>query len=77
MIKPLSILLFIVSLSLGVYYINYMAPPRRKIFVFPTPENVDDLQYTDLSQTCFKYDTKKVQCPKDPSKISNYVVQGQ
>lgn len=75
-LKPLNVLLFVLSFALGSYYIMYVTPEKRRIYVFPTPENVDELQYTDLAENCFKYEPQKVSCPKDKSKIANYKVQG-
>jgi hypothetical protein len=75
MIDFIPILLFIVSLTLGTIYIYYSSPNKKKIYVFPTPENIDKLQYTDLTQNCFQYESQKVECPKDENKISNYIVQ--
>jgi hypothetical protein len=75
-IEPLAIVLFFASIAVGVYYINMTAPSRHAVYVFPTPDNVDELQFTDLSKTCFKYEAHRVQCPVDKSKVSNYKVQG-
>lgn len=75
MIDIITVLLFITSLTMGVVYISYSSPQKRKIYVFPTPDNIEQLQYTDLAKNCFKYQAQSVKCPTDPKKISNYNVQ--
>lgn len=75
MINLTTIGIFLISLSLGVIYIKSITPAKKKIFVFPTPDNISQLQFTDLAKNCFQYETTEVTCPTDPKKISNYVVQ--
>jgi hypothetical protein len=75
-VDPVAVLLFFASLAAGVFYISHTAPEKRTVYVFPTPDNVDELQFTDLSKTCFKYEAQRVGCPKDPNQIANYQVQG-
>jgi hypothetical protein len=43
--------------------------------VYPTPENVDTVQYKDAAGNCFEFDQKKVGCPKESGKISQIPVQ--
>ena len=47
----------------------------RKIYVYPTPENVDKIQYRDKTNTCFSMKQTEVQCPKDESKITKIKAQ--
>jgi hypothetical protein len=47
----------------------------RKIYVYPTPENIDILQYRDSTDSCFKFKQEEVDCPTDESEISSIPVQ--
>jgi hypothetical protein len=47
----------------------------RKIYVYPTPENVSKLQYRDKANTCFSMTQTEVKCPKDESKITKIKAQ--
>ena len=64
---PLFLLSFILGL-LGVYIMGY--GETRKIFVYPTPENVSQLQYRDANQTCYEATPKSIACPADRDQIS-------
>jgi hypothetical protein len=50
-------------------------PDLRKIYVYPTPDNVDLLQYKDKAGNCFSYREREVSCPTNPNKISKIPVQ--
>jgi hypothetical protein len=48
---------------------------KRKIYVYPTPDNVDTIQYKDQTGTCFEFKDAKVACPKKESEISKIPAQ--
>ena len=44
---------FLISLSLGLF-LNYINDPNQKvIYVYPTPDNVGDMQFKDHTDKCF------------------------
>ena len=73
--KFISIPIFILSLTLGLFYTYVTAPRPNVVFVYPTPENIDSIQYKDETGTCFGFDPVEVTCPADKSKIRNYPMQ--
>ena len=42
----------------------------RKIYVYPTPENADVLQYRDKTGNCFSIKQKEVKCPANANDIA-------
>jgi hypothetical protein len=68
--KYINFTVFLVSLAFGLFAVYMTAPDTRKIYVYPTPENVDVLQYKDKSDSCFSFEQKEISCPKDESMIS-------
>ena len=50
-------------------------PDMRKIYVYPTPENIDILQYRDKTNSCFGFKQKEVSCPSNEGDISKIPVQ--
>ena len=42
----------------------------RKIYIYPTPENIEKIQYIDATETCFDFKQEKVKCPKNEKDIS-------
>ena len=73
--KFINIPVFIISLILGMFAVYMTLPETRKIYVFPTPENIDVLQYRDKTGTCFAFKQKEVTCPTDESAISKIPAQ--
>jgi hypothetical protein len=73
--KYVNLPVFLVSLAIGMFAVYLYAPDKRKIYVYPTPENVDILLYRDRTGGCFKFDEQEVPCPADESKIAQIPVQ--
>lgn len=67
--------IFILSLALGLFAVYITMPDTRKIYVYPTPENVGVLQYKDKTNTCFTYKQTEVTCPTNESEISKVPMQ--
>jgi len=53
---------FIISFSLGILYAYLHIPKKQVIFIYPTLDNIDNLQYKDKTETCFNIDAKKTKC---------------
>jgi hypothetical protein len=73
--KYINIPVFIISLVLGMIAVYMTVPDTRMVYVYPTPENIEMLQYRDKTDTCFSFVQKEVKCPKDPNEISKIPVQ--
>jgi hypothetical protein len=73
--KYINFKIFIISLAIGLFGVYVTMPDTRKIYVYPTPENIDILQYKDKTSNCFRYKQTAVTCPKDESKISKIPAQ--
>jgi hypothetical protein len=68
--KFINIPVFLMSLAIGIFVVYVSLGDTRKIYVYPTPENVELMQYRDKTNTCFGYTQQEVECPKDPSLIT-------
>lgn len=64
---------FVLSFLVGLAYTMYL-DPKQSITVYPTPDNVDQIQYKDHTGTTFVYQMNKVKCP-EKSKITEYPIQ--
>jgi hypothetical protein len=60
---------------IGIIAVYMTIPDNRKIYVYPTPENIHILQYKDKTDTCFSFKEKEVTCPTNESEISKIPVQ--
>lgn len=73
--KYINLKVFLISLSLGLF-LNYINDPNNKtVFVYPTPDNIGNLQFKDKSNKCFSFKAKQVMCPRDEKKIESYQVE--
>lgn len=74
--KYINIPVFALSFAIGVYFVSFLGENQvRKIYVYPTPETLDSIQYKDSTDTCFSVKHNQVKCPKDASKIHKIPVQ--
>ena len=68
--KYINITIFLITFLLGLTYI-YCFEYNRQVVVFPTPHNVDKIEYKDEAENCYGYKIKEVKCPSDKSKIES------
>ena len=73
--KYVKLNVFIINLAFGLFAVYITMPDTRKIYVYPTPENIDVLQYKDKTDTCFQFKQNEVDCPKNDSEITKIPVQ--
>jgi len=73
--KFINIPAFILSLAIGIFLVYIFVSDERKIYVYPTPENINKIQYKDKTGTCFSIKQKQMECPSDESLISKIPVQ--
>ena len=73
--KFINVPVFICSLAIGIFFVYIVSPDNRIIYVYPTPDNIDILQYRDKTISCFELKQSEVSCPKDETLISKIPVQ--
>ena len=73
--KYVNFPIFLFSLAFGLFAVYVTMPDIRKIYVYPTPENVSLLQYRDKTNTCFSFKQTEVKCPTNESEIAKIPVQ--
>ena len=62
---------FFISLAIGIFIYYILAPPKKIVIKYPSPENVDNIVYKDETENCYKYKAKEVECPEDKSEIKD------
>lgn len=75
MINYISLPLFIGSFLLGLFYIFLIGPEKKEYELYPTPYNVNNIQYKDEVNNCFKYNYHKMECPLNPLSTKTIPVQ--
>ena len=66
--KYINVSVFLITFLIGLIYI-YNFDYNRKVEVYPTPNNIDKIEYKDEAENCFNYKIKDVTCPSDKNKI--------
>jgi hypothetical protein len=75
MLRFINFPVFIASFLLGLIVVYIYAPQNKKIYVYPTPETVEILQYRDKTGQCFSFQQKETGCPKDEGMIESIPMQ--
>jgi hypothetical protein len=71
----ISFKIFIVSFIIGLICVQLVDPETHKIYVYPSPDNYEKIQYRDKSQQCFQFKPIEIQCPINPFSIKTIPVQ--
>ena len=73
--KYINVPVFILAVIIGIVVMYVTMPDTRKIFVYPSPENIDILQYRDKTGSCFTMKQTEITCPKNEKDIAKIPVQ--
>jgi len=73
--KYINFPVFIISFAFGMFAVYVTMPETKKIMVYPSPDNVDIIQYKDKAGNCFRFQETKVKCPAKESDISKTPLQ--
>jgi len=74
--KYVSIPIFALSFIFGLIAVYIIGNGEmRKIYVYPTPENLEKIQYKDSTDTCFEFKQKEVACSSNPDEMKKMPIQ--
>lgn len=66
---------FIVSFCVGLFYVYCMYRNPDVIIKYPTPEDAHQTIFKDDADNCYRFQTKEVDCPKNPLSVHTIPVQ--
>ena len=66
---------FFISLAIGLLIIYIFNPTPTVIYVYPTPDNINKLQYKDNANNCYEFTAQEVKCLADKSLVNIIPVQ--
>jgi hypothetical protein len=75
MLHLINFPVFLISMAIGLAFVYLSAPAHNAVYVYPTPDNTDKVQYKDKADVCFRFDPIITQCPDNVSLIKNIPVQ--
>lgn len=61
--KYVNIPVFLMSFAFGVFAVYVTLPDTKRIMVYPSPDNIDIIQYKDKAHNCFRFQETSVSCP--------------
>jgi hypothetical protein len=70
-----NIKFLILGILFGIVAIYFTDNEKRIINVYPTPDNVDVIQFKDSADNCFKFENIIVDCPDNLDDINTIPVQ--
>lgn len=73
--KYISWPIFLGGFIIGLIYLYCMGNERKPLYIYPTPETVNDILFQDAAGSCFQFYTVDVACPADKSKIKDIPIQ--
>jgi hypothetical protein len=76
MLKHIRCIPFIVGVGLGVALLLFYKAPRKVVYEYPHPQNVNDRVYRDENGICYKYSSEKVGCDANEATLRQYPIQG-
>ena len=71
----ISLPIFLISFTIGLFFIYILGPEMKTIYIYPSPENVDKVLFKDKAGSCFYFEEEEIECPKDTSLISSIPIQ--
>ena len=75
LLNYISIPVFLISFAVGLFFVYVLGPELKKIYIYPTPENVDKVLFRDKASNCFTFEEEVVECPTDKTLISSVPIQ--
>ena len=64
-----NIIFFIITFLIGFFILNKMSFNKKKVEVYPTPNNYKDILYKDINNNCFQLKPNNVKCNKNYKNI--------
>lgn len=55
--------IFFISFAVGLFLVYVWGDDIKKIYIYPTPDNVDKMLFKDKAGNCIKYSTVETSCP--------------
>jgi hypothetical protein len=55
--------IFFISFAVGLFMVYVFADDVKKVYVYPTPDNVDKILFKDKTGNCSKFSVIETTCP--------------
>jgi len=68
-LKYISLPIFIASFAIGLLFVYAYGADVKTVYIYPTPENIQNVLYKDSVNNCFAYQAQEVSCRGDAKSI--------
>jgi hypothetical protein len=75
LLNYISFPVFLISFSIGLFFVYILGPDIKSIYIYPSPETIDKVLFKDKADNCFMFTENIVECPSDDSKLSTIPIQ--
>jgi hypothetical protein len=71
----INLRVFLLSLVVGTLFVYLSTPAPNIVYVYPTPDNVNKVEYVDKADNCFKFKAIETDCALHKDKIKEIPIQ--
>ncbi len=71
----ISLPAFLISLAIGLFVVYVWGADKRQVYVYPSPDKVNEVLFQDNSNQCFQLQATEVSCPSDEDKLFEIPIQ--
>ena len=71
----ISLPLFLASFAIGLFFVYVLGPDIKPIYIYPTPDNYEQILFQDKAENCFSYVPEETKCPYLPQFVTDIPVQ--
>ena len=73
--KFIDFKIFFISLAIGLFFVYINQTSSTIIYVYPTPKNINQIQYKDMTGNCYEFQANEVECPTNKDEITSIPIQ--
>jgi len=71
----ISLPVFIISFAIGLFFVYIMGTEMKTVYIYPSPDLINNILFKDDADNCFKLTQKEVKCPIYDSEIFKIPIQ--
>jgi hypothetical protein len=69
LLNYISLSVFLTSFAIGLFFVYILGPDTKRIYIYPSPENIDKILFKDKADNCFYFKEEEVECPNDSKSL--------
>jgi hypothetical protein len=75
LLNYISLPVFLISFGIGLLFAYILGPEQKKVYIYPSPENINKIMFKDKAENCFSFKEEEIECPTDLSSLFNIPLQ--